>query len=224
MEPEIQQPTKFESLTKVTPISKYLALTLFVLLPFIGGWIGYSYAPEKTVVIERIVSAEPTDNTAMEVTDGFSYHDDGSVTASLSNGTVVSIAPEDSRTTFTNANVSPDNSWVYVESQPDPHGGKYRWVYDVAEETLHGVQFQDDEEQYKLVDPLDTQFDLHYLSFTTCPGWSIATIPATRAKETSLVCQLESGNIMPESGMGYVIYYTSISTSTPWILVPDVKE
>ncbi len=40
-------------LNKVTPVSKYLALTLFIILPFIGGWIGYTYAPEK--VVERDV-------------------------------------------------------------------------------------------------------------------------------------------------------------------------
>jgi hypothetical protein len=34
----------------VTPVSKYLALGLFILLPFLGGWVGYSYAPEKAIV------------------------------------------------------------------------------------------------------------------------------------------------------------------------------
>ena len=34
----------------VTPLSKYLALVLFIILPFLGGWIGYNYAPEKVVV------------------------------------------------------------------------------------------------------------------------------------------------------------------------------
>lgn len=36
----------------VTPLSKYLALALFVLLPFIGGYIGYTFAPEKVVEVE----------------------------------------------------------------------------------------------------------------------------------------------------------------------------
>lgn len=42
-------------LQKVTPLSKYLALTLFIVLPFIGGWIGYMYAPEKMVEVEKTV-------------------------------------------------------------------------------------------------------------------------------------------------------------------------
>lgn len=45
-------------LHQVTPLSKYLALTLFVILPFLGGWIGYTYAPEKVVEVEKVVVKE----------------------------------------------------------------------------------------------------------------------------------------------------------------------
>ena len=50
------------NLHKVTPLSKYLALVLFVALPFIGGWVGYQYAPEIIVEIEKTaeVAAEDT--------------------------------------------------------------------------------------------------------------------------------------------------------------------
>lgn len=48
----------FMRLHMVTPISRYLALTLFVILPFLGGWIGYHYAPEKIVEVERLVIKE----------------------------------------------------------------------------------------------------------------------------------------------------------------------
>lgn len=41
-------------LKQVTPVSKYLALILFILLPFIGGYVGYVYAPEKVVEVERV--------------------------------------------------------------------------------------------------------------------------------------------------------------------------
>ena len=52
---------------KVTPFSKYLALALFVALPFIGGWIGYNYAPEKVVEVERVVYKEtPVNSNAVE--------------------------------------------------------------------------------------------------------------------------------------------------------------
>ncbi len=43
------------SIYKVTPVSKYLALTLFIILPFIGGYIGYVYAPEKIIENEVVI-------------------------------------------------------------------------------------------------------------------------------------------------------------------------
>lgn len=45
-------------LHSVTPLSKYLAMALFVALPFLGGWVGYTYAPEKVVEVEKIVLEE----------------------------------------------------------------------------------------------------------------------------------------------------------------------
>ena len=41
-----------------TTLSKYLAMGLFVALPFLGGWIGYTHAPEKIIETERIVIQE----------------------------------------------------------------------------------------------------------------------------------------------------------------------
>ena len=38
-----------QQFTTVTPFSKYLALALVIALPFIGGWVGYTYAPVKIV-------------------------------------------------------------------------------------------------------------------------------------------------------------------------------
>ena len=49
---------KLSPLHTVTPLSKYLAMALFIALPFIGGWIGYTYAPEKIVEIEKVVIQE----------------------------------------------------------------------------------------------------------------------------------------------------------------------
>jgi len=57
---DVKQETQstFSPLHKVTPLSKYLAMALFVVLPFIGGWIGYTYAPEKIVEVDRLVIRE----------------------------------------------------------------------------------------------------------------------------------------------------------------------
>jgi len=54
-------------LHSVTPLAKYLAMALFVALPFIGGWIGYTYMPEKVVEVEKVKvsnnNSEPQHNT-----------------------------------------------------------------------------------------------------------------------------------------------------------------
>lgn len=58
MESEVNQPevpTKSDIL-KVTPISKYLAMILFILLLFIiGSWVAYIYAPDRTLDTEEVV-------------------------------------------------------------------------------------------------------------------------------------------------------------------------
>jgi hypothetical protein len=56
-------------LKKVTPLSKYLAMALFVVLPFLGAYVGYTIAPEKVVeVTQEIPSITPdafvTDNSS----------------------------------------------------------------------------------------------------------------------------------------------------------------
>jgi hypothetical protein len=51
---------KFESLNKVTRLSKLLAASVFITMPFIGGYIGYTYAPEKIVEIETVKTISNT--------------------------------------------------------------------------------------------------------------------------------------------------------------------
>jgi hypothetical protein len=46
---------KTSPLHTITPFSKYIAMGLFIVLPFLGGWIGYTYAPEKVVEVEKII-------------------------------------------------------------------------------------------------------------------------------------------------------------------------
>ncbi len=41
----------YQPLCKVTPVSKYLAMAIFILMPFVGGYIGYQLAPEKVVEV-----------------------------------------------------------------------------------------------------------------------------------------------------------------------------
>ena len=60
MEPQVQEPAvEKHPVHQVTPVSKYLAMALFIILPFVGGWIGYTYAPEKVVEVEIERQAAP---------------------------------------------------------------------------------------------------------------------------------------------------------------------
>lgn len=70
MEPEnnlnqntTEQTMRFESLRRVTPLSKYLAMILFIIMPFIGGWIGYVYAPEKVAIPQQVIQIENDNET-----------------------------------------------------------------------------------------------------------------------------------------------------------------
>ena len=44
--------------TTVTPLSKYLAMIIFISMPFIGIWIGLKLAPVEVVEIEKIIIRE----------------------------------------------------------------------------------------------------------------------------------------------------------------------
>ncbi len=52
---------------EVTPLSKTLAGIIFILTPFIGGWVGYNLAPVKIVEVEKVVTREvPQDISMLE--------------------------------------------------------------------------------------------------------------------------------------------------------------
>jgi len=57
MEPQTTT-TAAEQFTKVTSLSKALAAILFIVLPFVGLYIGYTFAPEKVVEVEKVVVQE----------------------------------------------------------------------------------------------------------------------------------------------------------------------
>lgn len=66
-QPEQQDTEKwYTPLTRATLLSKYFAMVLFVLLPFIGGWIGYTFAPEKIIEIGVGESAAETEQISQK--------------------------------------------------------------------------------------------------------------------------------------------------------------
>lgn len=87
MEPEPRPESTLGSgnlaeLKKVTTFSKYFALVLFIILPFVGGWIGYRYAPEKVVEVEKLVTVPAEVERVTPVNDArtlafVSYNDRG---------------------------------------------------------------------------------------------------------------------------------------------------
>ena len=52
----------YQPLCKVTTTSKILAAVIFISLPFVGGYVGYTLAPEKMIAVSVPVSVE--DSTA----------------------------------------------------------------------------------------------------------------------------------------------------------------
>lgn len=54
----IEVPKDKNPVFQVTKTSKYLALLLFIILPFMGVWLGHKAAPERIIVVEQIVFKE----------------------------------------------------------------------------------------------------------------------------------------------------------------------
>ncbi len=67
MEIENQTTSEIDNspLHTVTPLSKYLAMVLFIAMPFVGGWIGYKYAPEKRVEVQKIIEHKINDEARL---------------------------------------------------------------------------------------------------------------------------------------------------------------
>lgn len=63
----------WKPLTTVTPLSKYLAMILFVILPFAGGWLGYSVAIFHG---DKDYLTEPSDLEPDQLRQSFLYSDD----------------------------------------------------------------------------------------------------------------------------------------------------
>jgi hypothetical protein len=55
---KIQQTSPFTRLNTITPLSKYLAMVLFVLLPFVAFYLGLQFAPVQYVEVEQVVFRE----------------------------------------------------------------------------------------------------------------------------------------------------------------------
>jgi len=80
--PQFEQPPT-SPLNQVTPLSKYLAMALFIILPFVGGWVGYTFAPEKVVEVEKVIVREvPVTQTEFSGSEQMQVVDDERVLVS----------------------------------------------------------------------------------------------------------------------------------------------
>jgi hypothetical protein len=57
-EQEVAVEAKQSVWNTATPLSKYLAMALFIILPFVGGYIGYVFTPEKIIEVDKEVIRE----------------------------------------------------------------------------------------------------------------------------------------------------------------------
>ncbi len=130
MEQNLKPEIDFKNqLMKVTPFSKYMALILFISLPFIGGYVGYVYAPEKIVETEKIiyrempshnlsVSIPPSDTESLPggkvIVNGyryeFSYKPDPSYPGATLNEHLFFVSPTGKRVQV------PDNVWFKIHA------------------------------------------------------------------------------------------------------------
>lgn len=66
-EPEVKVESSLKrQFTTVTPLSKYLAMVIFITLPFFGFWFGYTLTTEKVLEVEEFVEE---DGVAKNTTD-----------------------------------------------------------------------------------------------------------------------------------------------------------
>lgn len=74
MQPELNESVmvevkKVHPIFTITPLSKYLALGLFVVLPFVGGGVGYMLAPIKVVEVPKIIEVPVASTEDVEISD-----------------------------------------------------------------------------------------------------------------------------------------------------------
>ena len=157
MEPLKNEPAigHFDSLKKVTPLSKYLAMILFIIMPFLGGWIGYRYAPEKIVEIQTLI-VNDTATTSTTINDGSLIPDPKYVVIKdVVSSSVAGVSPYDGDHLIYKGDVKND-SLAYApngrfllfvhgarngtEDYPSP------WIYDFANKITQRIEFYGDEQ------------------------------------------------------------------------------
>jgi hypothetical protein len=80
---------RFARVRKVTRFSRYFALSLCIALPFIGGWIGYNYAPVQVVEVPRSVPMATSTDGAKTISPPHNWYETTRDTLSAATSTAV---------------------------------------------------------------------------------------------------------------------------------------
>ncbi len=121
---DIRDSVSKHPLFKVTKLSKYVAMALFIIMPFVGIWIGYTYAPIKVVEIEISGNQEVSETETLRI-ERAEIVNDGDVEVSFSTGEkkIVALAkkPEDVKQyfdieTFQKTFISPNREFVALQA------------------------------------------------------------------------------------------------------------
>lgn len=77
------EPKSFERVKQITPSSKYLTLSLLVILPFVGGYVGFLYGQSsQTYTTLESIEQEQPEATASTVQNTANNSDTGSIAIS----------------------------------------------------------------------------------------------------------------------------------------------
>lgn len=153
-------------LKKVTPLSKYLAMALFIILPFVSGYLGYVLSPEKVLEVGGVIEVGDLPNE-----DRSLVTDEGLISSEVPHNqferTYVMQFNEDAQVIFDN----PDSEY-FDEYMTMSHPARYSIVeYPdtvIVEnvETLIPEELHDD---YSAVSPELTQLSDRIVLFSLSP-------------------------------------------------------
>jgi hypothetical protein len=199
-------------LKKVTPVSKYLAMALFIILPFIGGYIGYTFAPEK--VVEKIVVKE-VQVEAVEVVEKAEISElrivkeveNSYVYLPNSAGSKTEYKIFDGEISNDSIFVSPDNNFLQFRGFPCSLRGGHcvgqLFVFDTTNKAYHAIEFSgDDNAPYNLEDDSSLAvWQAPVTSYGKIKNWD---------DQNYLIFEVDY--------KGTVYKYRSLSKDEPWVL------
>ena len=172
-EPNNQIVTELHPVNQITPVSRYLALLLFVLLPFIGGYVGYRLAPERVVVI-NVSSPSTVDNVNIN-----------SQESSVSElGESTTLSPVQSDSSFTDEEITTFE--CISEANPYPHNC-FRYTSKISAQEI--LNLTEEAKKQGVIQDRAALADVVYIASNSRIIYFTAGIP-----DSSACCKLLSFN------------------------------